>query len=154
MDAIRFFSIAAARLNPGTAISAASAHTSISRRRGGEQPPGWMLMNRRTGRSAEGRYTPVFSPSVGRFATAEDGAANCAEIEESEADIWRLTDSVPVHEWHVLTGRCGVKSGWGISDARWRGEDTVEFRRRELDDSVARGRVIAVGAGAGWSFVP
>jgi hypothetical protein len=122
---------------------------------GDEQPPGWILFNASTGRAVQGSDTPVFSPDSGHFATALDSWDNCAEADGSRAAIWRLSDSVPVREWHIEPLDCRAMRGWGATNPRWRGADTVEFTRLEFDSTVTDGHfasrpMYVIRAGTAW----
>ncbi|HTE46767.1 MAG TPA: hypothetical protein VK636_16055 [Gemmatimonadaceae bacterium] len=69
---------------------------------------------------------PLMSPDAARFATAEPIWGDCAGTGTS-LDVWRMTDTVPVHEWHVAPWDCRAPTGWWPSDVHWLTPDTLEF---------------------------
>jgi hypothetical protein len=122
---------------------------------GHEAPAVPIIINRRTGKTVRTSDQLILSPDGGRFANFAPDWNNCAERSQPTMDIWRLTDSIPVRELRLSTFDCGTKRGWGAIDVAWRGTDTVEFTRAELDTASANastprtirtpGRAVRVG---------
>jgi hypothetical protein len=81
----------------------ALAAREISRRR---DYPKWIIVDTRTGRTLGDLDSPVLSPNSTRFATTADGWDNCSEANGPLVEVWRMTDSLPVREWHLQPFDC------------------------------------------------
>lgn len=102
---------------------------------GHEVYPTWLFMNARTGGTISADHEAVVSPDSLRFATAANDWFNCAEQDHPSLDVWRLTDTLPVREWRLDPFNCRTNAGWGPTNPRWRGPDTLEFTR---NDAIVR----------------
>jgi hypothetical protein len=99
---------------------------------GHESAPSWLFVNERTGHTAVAIDQPVVSPDSTRFATAaQPDWNNCCERDQPSLDVWRFTDTLPVLEWRLDPWDCRRHVGWGPTDPRWHGPDTLEFVRNE-----------------------
>jgi hypothetical protein len=102
---------------------------------------------------------PVYAPDGARFVTAaQPDWNNCTERDQPSMDVWRFTDGLPVLEWRLDPWNCRTGTGWGPTDPRWRGADTIDFIRndRVLGGESAgyrRRAIVAVRGPGGWRVV-
>jgi hypothetical protein len=128
----------------------------IVRSEGFETPPSWLFVDPRDGRRVASSDEPLYSPDGTRFVTAaEPDWNNCTERDRPGMDVWRFTDSLPVLEWRLDPWDCRTETGWGPTEPRWRGSDTIEFVRNDMrliGDSVLNHQrpMRAVRGAAGW----
>jgi hypothetical protein len=131
----------------------------IVRSEGFETPPTWLFVDPRDGRRISASDEPIYSPDGARFVTAAaPDWNNCTERDHPSMDVWRFTDSLPVLEWRLDPFSCRTGNGWGPTDPRWRGADTIDFSR---NDEVSAGNsrtyrrraLVAVRSAAGWRVV-
>jgi len=138
-------------------INARGLH--IVRSEGFETPPTWLFVDPRNGRRVSTSDEPIYSPDGSRFVTAAaPDWNNCTERDHPSMDVWRFTDGLPVLEWRLDPWSCRTGTGWGPTDPRWRGADTIDFVRNDqllVGDSVTNRRraMIAVRESAGWRVV-
>jgi hypothetical protein len=119
---------------------------------GHETYPSWIVVNDSTGQRVENVYQPVLSPDSRRFAGTAEGWDNCSEGDGPALEIWRVTDSVPVREFRWRPGDCRHFVGWGPTDARWRGTDTLVYTRRQIQSRETTTGLI-VRRGGRWEIV-
>ena len=121
---------------------------------GGETYPTAIFVERQTGRTVRTGRDFVFAPDGQHFATADADWHNCAELDQPHLEVWRLSDSIPVREWSLVSFSCRAQTGWGATNPRWIAPDTLEFRRRVLASDSLAGAVErttrAVRSAAGW----
>lgn len=88
----------------------------------------WLLVAHGTGDTTRVAGPPVVSPDGARFvATSLDLVAG---HDPNLLEVWRVTEAGFEPEY---TQR---PTGWGPSDARWIGPDTVAFLRNVVDDRL------------------
>jgi hypothetical protein len=106
----------------------------------------FLLVHDSTGRRVAIDAPPVVSPDRTRFATSSIDLV--AAYDPTRLAIWRVTGDTAVREWSV------EPEGWGPSDARWVGIDTLAFVKNHATDNpdrVRRERARVVRTGGAWS---
>lgn len=99
---------------------------------GHETWPRWIFVSERTGSTAVANDEPLLSPDSSRFVTAsQPDWNNCSERDHPSLDVWRFADPLPVLEWRLDPFDCRRRQGWGPTNPRWRGTDTLEFVHNE-----------------------
>jgi hypothetical protein len=100
---------------------------------GHESYPQWIVASDQSGHRIVAPELPVFSPDSARFATGGSAWDNCSESNGVNLEVWRMTDTMPVVEWRVVTQGCKDRNrGWGATELHWRSPDTLEFVRNEF----------------------
>jgi hypothetical protein len=127
---------------------------------GHESSPQWIFVSELTGWTAVASDEPLVSPDSARFVTAaQPDWNNCSERDHPSLDVWRFTDTIPVLEWRLEPWDCRL-GGWGPTNPRWSGADTLEFVHNEqIDTNTSRvfrqreWREIAVHDRKGWRVI-
>lgn len=130
---------------------------------GHEAMPKWIFVSERTGDTAVANDEPIISPDSSRFVTATQPDWNdCSEQDHPSLDVWRFADPIPIREWRLDPWDCRRLRGWGPTNPRWRGSDTLEFLRNvQVPRDTARNAPleqqatgeIAVRDRAGWRVI-
>ena len=97
---------------------------------GHETYPEKLFLDTRSGESETLGEVLVISPDSSRVLASASDWGNCTEGGGGYLAVWRMTDSLPALEWHLQTFDCRT-SGWGATNLRWHGRDTIAFEQSD-----------------------
>ena len=117
----------------------------------------FLLIGHRTGDVARLQALPVFSPDLGRFATASEDLD--ARYNATEIQIWRITQRSPVREWsHEPAGNpvALTPDAWGPTNLRWISSTEIRVQKVTLDPETLQRAlgddVVIRRAGGRWAI--